>query len=135
MAARPKIFDDIAGMAGGAFSALSGLGEEIEQLVRARVDEALQRLKLVRRDEFDAVAELAANARAGGEDAEARIAALEARVAALEGAAPRGLGGAGSMGGASAPVADEAVAASPGTADPHLDAEGGLGGPPPLAHD
>ena len=124
MATRPKIFDDIAGMAGGAFSALSGLGEEIEQLVRARVDEALQRLKLVRRDEFDAVAELAANARAGGEDAEARVDALEARVAALESAASGRTGGASGSG--------EAAATSAGTADPHLDAEGGPGGPPPL---
>ena len=84
MVTRPKFFDDIAGMAGGAFSALSGLGEEVEQLVRARVDEAMRGLKLVRRDEFDAVAELAANARAGQEDALARLAALEARVAAVE---------------------------------------------------
>ncbi len=116
MVTRPKIFDDIAGMAGGAFSALSGLGEEVEQLVRARVDEAMRGLKLVRRDEFDAVAELAANARAGQEDALVRLAALEARVAAL----------AGTPGALPAPDSHE------GSADPHLDNEGGVGGPPPL---
>ena len=127
MTTRPKIFDDLAGMAGGAFSALSGLGEEVEQLIRARVDEALQRLKLVRRDEFDAVSELAANARAEGEDAAVRIATLEARVAALEASdrsEPAGGTGAATV-----------AAPSEGDADRHLDAEGGPGGPPPHAPD
>lgn len=81
---RPRLFDDLAGVAGGALSALAGLREEIEAMVRARLDEAVRRLELVRRDELDAVAELAANARAGQEAAEAKLAALEARVAHLE---------------------------------------------------
>jgi BMFP domain-containing protein YqiC len=83
MAERPRIFDDLAGVAGGALSALAGIREEIEAVVRARIEEAIRRLDLVRREEFDAVAELAANARAGQEAAEARIAALEARIAEL----------------------------------------------------
>lgn len=102
MAERSKVFDDLAGIAGGAFSALAGLREEAEALVRARVDETLRKLDLVRRDELDAVAELAANARAGQEAAEARLAELAARVAALEArleaparAAPAGGGGPG----------------------------------------
>jgi BMFP domain-containing protein YqiC len=84
MADRPRIFDDLAGIAGGAISALSGLREEIEAMVRARLDEAVRRMELVRKDEFEAVAEMAATARAGQEAADARIAALEARIAALE---------------------------------------------------
>jgi BMFP domain-containing protein YqiC len=84
MAERPRFFDDLAGVAGGALSAFAGIGQEIEAMVRARIDEALRRLELVRREELDAVAELAANARAGQEAADAKIAALEARVAALE---------------------------------------------------
>ncbi len=84
MTDRPRIFDDLAGLAGGAFSALSGMREEIEAVVRARVDEVVRRLDLVRREELDAIAELAANARMGQEAAEGRVAALEARVAALE---------------------------------------------------
>lgn len=129
MTTRPKIFDDLAGMAGGAFSALSGLGEEVEQLIRARVDEALQRLKLVRRDEFDAVSELAANARAEGEDTGVRLATLEARVAALE-ASARSEPTNGAPAGATT-----AAAPSEGDADRHLDAEGGPGGPPAQAPD
>ena len=70
MADRPRIFDDLAGMAGGAISALSGLREEIEAMVRARLDEAVRRMELVRKDELEA--------------ANDRIAALEARISVLE---------------------------------------------------
>ena len=84
MSDRPKFFDDLAGAAGGAFSALNGLYEEMEALIRARLDEAIRRFDLVRKEELEAVREMAANARAGQEAAEARIAGLESRVAALE---------------------------------------------------
>ena len=84
MSDRPRFFDDLAGVAGGALSALAGLREEAEALVRARIDEAIRRLELVRKEELDAMAEMAANARSGQEAAETRLAALEARVAALE---------------------------------------------------
>lgn len=101
MAERPKFFDDIAGVAGGALSALAGLREETESIVRARLEEAVRGLNLVRREELDAVQDLAANARAGQEEAEAKLAAalarldaLEARLAALE-PKPEGGGGPG----------------------------------------
>jgi BMFP domain-containing protein YqiC len=84
MSDRPRILDDLAGIAGGAFSVLAGMRDEVEGLVRARVDEVIRRLDLVRRDEMDAAMEMAARARAGQEAAEARLTALEARVAALE---------------------------------------------------
>jgi hypothetical protein len=84
MTDRPRFMDDLAGVAGGAMSALVGLREEAEAMVRSRVDEAIRKLDLVRRSELEAVAELAANARAGQEAAEAVIAALTARITALE---------------------------------------------------
>jgi len=84
MADRPRFFDDLAGVAGGAISALAGLREEMEAIVRARVDETIRRLELVRREELEAVTELAARARAGQEAAEIRVADLEARLAKLE---------------------------------------------------
>ena len=91
MSERPKFFDDLAGVASGAISALTGLREETEAMLRARLYDLIQRLDLVRREELDAIQELAANARAGQEAAEAtvatlqtRLTALEARVAALE---------------------------------------------------
>ena len=80
---RPRFFDDLAGVAGGAISALQGVREEMESQIRARVEDAIRKLDLVRRDELDAVAEMAANARAGQEAAEARLSALEARFAAM----------------------------------------------------
>jgi BMFP domain-containing protein YqiC len=84
MSDRPKFFEDLAGVAGGAISALAGLREETEAAIRARVDETIRHLQLVRRDELEAVADLAANARAGQQAAELRLAAMESRVAALE---------------------------------------------------
>ena len=88
---RPKFFDDLAGVAGGAISALAGLREELEAMARARIEETIRRLDLVKREELEAMAELAANARAGQEAAEGqlhelqeRLAALEVRVSALE---------------------------------------------------
>lgn len=84
MADRPRFFDDLAGVAGGAMSALSGLRDEAEALARARVDEAIRKFDLVKREELDAVAEMAANARTAQETAEALMAALELRVAAAE---------------------------------------------------
>jgi BMFP domain-containing protein YqiC len=84
MSDRPRFFEDLAGVAGGAISALSGLREEMEAVIRARIDETIRRLELVRREELDAVTELAANARAGQEAAEAKLAAIESRLAALE---------------------------------------------------
>ena len=86
MTERPRFFDDLAGVAGGAFSALTGLRDEAEATIRARIDEAIRKLDLVRREDMEAVETMAANARAGQEAAEARMAALEARVAALEAA-------------------------------------------------
>jgi BMFP domain-containing protein YqiC len=77
MTDRPKFFDDLAGVAGGALSALAGLREEMTALVRARVDEAIRRLDLVKREEFETVAELARRAREQSEALEARVAALE----------------------------------------------------------
>jgi BMFP domain-containing protein YqiC len=84
MTDRPRIFDDIAGVAGGAISALAGLRDEAEAVVRARVDDLIQRMDLVKREEFEAVQELAANARAGEEAAQAHVTALESRLSALE---------------------------------------------------
>jgi BMFP domain-containing protein YqiC len=91
MSERPRFFEDLSSVAGGAMSALAGLREEMEALARARIEETIRRLDLVKREDLAAMTELAANARAGQEAAEARleealqrIAALEVRVASLE---------------------------------------------------
>ncbi len=84
MSDRPRIFEDMAGMAGGALSVLTGMRAEVEALVRARVEDVLRRLDVVRREEMDAALEMAARARAGQEEAESRLAAIESRLDSLE---------------------------------------------------
>ncbi len=82
MTDRPKFFDDLAGVAGGAMSALAGLREEMQSAVRARVEEAVRRLDLVRREDFEAMEAVAQRAREHAEALESRVAALEARLPA-----------------------------------------------------
>jgi hypothetical protein len=102
MPERPRFFDDLAGVAGGAISALTGLRDEAEALARGRIEEAIRKFDLVRREELDAAMDLAVNARAGQETAAlqltaalARLEALEARVAKLEGPREKEGGGPG----------------------------------------
>jgi BMFP domain-containing protein YqiC len=82
MTERPKFFDDLAGVAGGAMSALAGLREEMQSAIRARVEETVRRLDLVRREDFEAMAAVAQRAREQAEALELRVAALEARLPA-----------------------------------------------------
>jgi len=77
MTERPKFFDDLAGVAGGALAALAGLREELTALIKARIEETITRLDLVRREEFDVAAELARRARAEVEALSLRVSALE----------------------------------------------------------
>lgn len=81
--------DDLAGVAGGAFSVLAGLKSEAEALAKSRADAFAQRMELVRRDEFEAALELARRAREATEVLEERLRALEARLTRLENPAPQ----------------------------------------------
>lgn len=77
MQTQNRLFDDLARVAGGALGAVSGLREEIELLVRGRVERVLADMELVPRDEFEAVKAMAAEARAENERLAARLEALE----------------------------------------------------------
>jgi BMFP domain-containing protein YqiC len=79
-AGRGKFFDDLAGVAGGAFSVLSGAKAEIEAAVQAQVEALSTRLNLVKREELDAALEVARRAREEAESLSTRVAALEARL-------------------------------------------------------
>lgn len=48
-----KVFDDIARMAGGAVSIMSGLTRQAKDEIRARVDEWASRMDLVPREDFE----------------------------------------------------------------------------------
>ncbi len=82
---RAKFMDDLAGMAGGAFSVLAGLRTEAEQVAKSQAEAMVRRFDLVKREELDAAMEVARRAREQAETLAERVAALEARVAALEG--------------------------------------------------
>ena len=75
-----RILDDLARVAGGAASALSGLKQEIDALVRQRIERMAADFDLVTREEFDAVRATASHARAAQERLERRIAELEAQL-------------------------------------------------------
>ena len=79
-----RLFDDLARVASGAFNTLSGLREEIETRVRERVERMASDLDLVNREDFDAVRAMAAKARAGQDELEARVTKLEAELEALQ---------------------------------------------------
>lgn len=83
-----RLFDDLAGVASGAFSALAGVRNEVEAMARSQAEALVQRLDLVKREELDAALEVARRAREGQEALEARVAALEARLAAATPPAP-----------------------------------------------
>ncbi len=84
MQTQNRIFDDLAKVAGGALTALGSLKQEIEGMIRDKLERYMADANFVRRDEFDAVSEMAANARSENEKLEARIAELEKALSALK---------------------------------------------------
>ncbi len=120
---RPRFFDDLAGVAGGAFSAFVGLRDEAEAMMRARCDEAIRKFDLVKREDLEAVQEMAANARAGQEAAEARVSAMEQRIATLE----TSLSGQ-AKSGATGPAATGPAATGPAATGPAATGMGGARG-------
>ena len=72
-----RLFDDLAKVANGAVSTLVGVKDEIEALVRQRVDKLLADADLVPREEFEVVKAMVTEARAEQEHLLRRLAALE----------------------------------------------------------
>lgn len=77
-----RILDDMAKVASGAVSAVTGLKGDAEGVLRRQVEKLLQDMDLVTREEFDAVKAMAAKARSEQEKLEARVAELEAQLKA-----------------------------------------------------
>ncbi|MCH7694087.1 MAG: accessory factor UbiK family protein, partial [Proteobacteria bacterium] len=69
-----RILDDLARVANGAVSTLVGIKNEIDALVRQRLERLLNDADVVPREEFDAVKAMAAKARTEQEKLEKRIA-------------------------------------------------------------
>ncbi len=79
MQSQNRFLDDLARVASGALGVAAGMREEVESRLRDQFERVLARMDLVTRDEFEAVKEMAAKARAEQEDLAARLAALEAK--------------------------------------------------------
>ncbi|MFC4291201.1 accessory factor UbiK family protein [Sphingorhabdus arenilitoris] len=78
MQSENKIFDDIAKMLNGVAGTVAGMGREAQENMRERAKEWTGGLDLVTREEFEAVKQMAANARAEAEALAKRVEQLEA---------------------------------------------------------
>lgn len=81
MQSENRIFDDLAKMVNGVAGTATGMAREAEASMRERLREFVGGMDFVSREEFDAVKEMAATARAEAE-------ALKARLDKIEGVAP-----------------------------------------------
>ena len=74
-----RILDDLARVANGAVSTLTGIKGELEAMIRHQLERIMADRDTVPREEFEAVKAMAAKARSQQEKLEKRVAALEAR--------------------------------------------------------
>ena len=78
MQSKNRLFDDIAKVANSAAGTLAGMKEEIENMVRHRVESLLTDMNMVNRDEFDAVKAMVSKSRIEQERLEEKLKKLEA---------------------------------------------------------
>lgn len=83
--ARSRLFDDFSRLVTDAAGLAGGARREVETLVRSQLERLMAGMDIVSREEFEAVREMAALARAENDKLEARIAALEGRFGGGEG--------------------------------------------------
>ena len=79
-----RFFDEVARLMNDAAGVASGVRREFETLVRTQAERMLNDLDVVKREEFEAVKEMARLAREENEALKARIAALETKSAKPE---------------------------------------------------
>ena len=75
-----RFFDEMARLMNDAAGVASGVRREFETLFRGQAERILRDLDLVKREEFDAVKDMARLAREENEALKTRIAALEAKL-------------------------------------------------------
>lgn len=80
MQTKNPFLDDMAQLMTNAMGAAQGVGDEMQAMMRAQIERLVADMDLVGRDEFEAMKELATNAKAESEDLKERVAALEARL-------------------------------------------------------
>ncbi|MEL6359871.1 MAG: accessory factor UbiK family protein [Pseudomonadota bacterium] len=83
MQTQNPMFDQLAKVMSEAAGAADGVRREAETVFRGQLQKTLSDMELVTREEFDAVKEMAANARA-------EVEALKQKIAEMEAAASKG---------------------------------------------
>jgi BMFP domain-containing protein YqiC len=77
-----SVFDDLARLMTGAMGMAQGAGDEAKSFMRAQADRFVAEMDLVSRDEFEAVKQMAEDARAEADTLRERLEALEAALKA-----------------------------------------------------
>ncbi len=77
---RSRLFDDFSRLMTDAAGLAEGARREVETLAKSQLERLMAGMDFVSREEFEAVREMAALARAENDKLEARIAALEAKL-------------------------------------------------------
>ena len=80
MQTRNRIFDDLAKVANSAAGTMVGLKDEVENMVRYRMERFMSDMNMVHREEFDAVWAMATKARSDQATLEQRIEELETKL-------------------------------------------------------
>ena len=75
-----RFFDEIGRLMNDAAGAAQGIKREVDTLWRNQAEKVLRDLDIVKREEFEAVKDMARLAREENEALKARIAALEAKI-------------------------------------------------------
>lgn len=84
MQTQSTLFDDLARVMTGAMGMAQGMSDEAKSFMRAQADRFVAEMDLVGRDEFEAVKQMAAEARAEADALRARVEALEALLKSRE---------------------------------------------------
>jgi BMFP domain-containing protein YqiC len=75
-----RFFDEIGRLMNDAAGAAQGVKREVDTLMRSQAEKILRDLDVVRREEFEAVKDMARLAREENDALKARITALEAKL-------------------------------------------------------
>lgn len=75
-----RFFDEIARLMNDATGVAQGVRREVETLMRSQGEKILREMDVVRREEFEAVQEMARLAREENDALKARVAAIEAKL-------------------------------------------------------
>ncbi|MBM09332.1 MAG: hypothetical protein CMF69_07120 [Magnetovibrio sp.] len=78
-----RILDDLARVANGAVSTLAGAKDEIDALIRQKIESCLVDADLVPKEDFEVVKLMAAEARLEQERLSKRVGALEKRIKSM----------------------------------------------------